>query len=70
MGAICHPVGTASLWKLAQGISAFLMSDREQSREKIQQSPKERSLRACEPAACFCHTLLLQAEAPDNSRNR
>lgn len=44
MGAICYPMGTASLWKLARGISEFLMSDQEQSREKIKQNPKERSV--------------------------
>lgn len=48
MGAICHPMGTASLRKLARGISEFLTSDQEQSREKIKQSPKERSLHVCE----------------------
>lgn len=53
MGTICHPRRTASLWKLAREISEFLISDLEQSREKIKQSPKERSLHVCEPAACL-----------------
>lgn len=60
MGAICHPRRTASLQKLAQGISEFLMSDLEQSREKMKQDLKERSLSACVCVlACslFCHKL-------------
>lgn len=46
MATICHPRRTASLQKLAQGISEFLISDLEKIREKMKQNPKERSFSA------------------------
>lgn len=55
MATIRHPRRTASLQKLAQGISEFLISDLEQRREKMKQNPKERSLHM---HVCVCLQLV------------